>query len=44
MPASTNKVKYGGIEVSEANTRLKRLLADAMLNKCRLERSAGKKC
>src|ERR1700757_306469 len=45
------KAKFGGMEVSEAkrlktledeNTRLKRLLADAMLGQCSLEGPFGK--
>ena len=52
MPASTNKAKFGGLEVSEArrlktledeNTRLKRLLADAMLDNAALKDLLGKK-
>ena len=46
------KAKYGGLEVSEAkrlkapedeNTRLKRLLADAMLDNAALKELLGKK-
>jgi len=46
------KAKYGGLEVSEAkrlkapedeNTRLKRLLADAMLDNAALKDLLGKK-
>jgi putative transposase len=46
------KAKYGGLEVSEAkrlraledeNTRLKKLLADAMLDNAVLKELAGKK-
>jgi len=52
-PAFTNgKAKFGGMEVSEAkrlrtledeNTRLKRLLADAMLDNAALKDLLGKK-
>jgi len=47
------KAKYGGLEVSEAkrlrtledeNTRLKKLLADVMLDNAVLKELAGKKC
>ena len=47
------KAKFGGMEVSEAkrlktledeNTRLKRLLADAMLDNAALKDLLGKKC
>jgi putative transposase len=51
-PAFTWKAKFGGMEVSEAkrlktledeNTRLKRLLADAMLDNAALKNLVGKK-
>lgn len=52
-PASTSgKARFGGLEVSEAkrlrtledeNTRLKRLLADAMLDNAALKDLLGKK-
>jgi putative transposase len=51
-PTSTMEAKFGGMDVSEAkrlktledeNTRLKRLLADAMLDNAALKDLLGKK-